>query len=255
MKVLFIHGMFMTPRCWENWEPRFRARGHETLAAAWPEHDTPVEEQRRRHPSAALGALTLDTVLEHLRGVARSLGKPALVGHSMGGLLVQLLLQEGLGACGVAIDSAPPKGVISLKWSFLKSNWGAVSPFAKIDLPIDLSLEQFAYAFVNGLPPEEQHAAYDRYYVPESRRVGKGPTTPAAAIDFKKEHPPLLFLAGGNDHIIPASLNRSNHARYAKSPSVTELRELPGRTHFTIGQKGWEEVADLALEFIAKHGA
>lgn len=251
MNVIFIHGMFMTPRCWEHWEPRFRARGHLTQAPAWPEHVAPVEELRARQPSAALGALTLDAVVEHHRAIARAAGRPVLVGHSMGGLVVQLLLAEGLGAAGVAIDSAPPKGVLSLRWSFLKSNWPAISPFARIDDPIGLTFEQFSYAFVNGLPPDEQRAAYDRYCVPESRRVGKGPTTKTAAIDFSKARAPLLLIAGENDHIIPASLNRSNHARYARSPKPAELREFPGRTHFIIGQRGWEEVADFALDWIA----
>jgi pimeloyl-ACP methyl ester carboxylesterase len=252
MNVIFVHGMFMTPLCWEHWEPRFRARGHTTQAPAWPEHDAPVEELRKRHPSAALGALTLDAVLEHFRPIARAAGKPVLIGHSMGGLIVQRLLAEGLGAAAVAIDSAPPKGVISLRWSFLKSNWPAISPFANGDQPVALSFEQFSYAFVNGLPPDEQRAAYDRYCVPESRRVGKGPTTPAAAIDFSKASAPLLLIAGENDHIIPASLNRSNQARYAKSPKPAELQQFAGRTHFIIGQKGWEEVADFALDWIAK---
>jgi pimeloyl-ACP methyl ester carboxylesterase len=252
--MVFIHGMYMTPRCWERWESYFKDAGYRTIAPAWPEHDAPVAEQRARHPNPRLGALTLDEVVAQHRDLVRGLEEPPiLVGHSMGGLIVQLLLQQGLGAAGIAIDSAPPKGVLSLKWSFLKSNWPALNPFASADRPIALSFEQFQYAFVNMLSPEGQRAAYEEQYVPESRRVGRGPTTPAAAIDFARERPPLLLVAGADDHIIPASLNRSNYERYRKSPSVTDLREFPGRCHFTIGQDDWREVADYVLQWVRGH--
>jgi pimeloyl-ACP methyl ester carboxylesterase len=167
----------------------------------------------------------------------------------MGGLIVQLLLSRGAGAAGVAIDSAPPKGVISLKWSFLKSNWPVISPFAAKDKPHLLTIDQFQYAFAGSLTDEELHAAYDRYVVPESRRVGNAPTTKVAQIDFAGLRAPLLFVAGGADRIIPASLNWSNYQRAGASPALTEFREFPGRTHFTLGQAGWEEVADFVIDW------
>jgi len=249
--VVFIHGMFMTPSCWEKWEPYFQSRGYKTLAPAWPEHELPIAEQRKA--SAKLSAVTLEEVLERYRKVIRELGPdnpPILVGHSMGGLIVQLLLQEGLGAAGIAIDSAPPKGVISLKYSFLKSNWPVISATAKIDEPIVLSQDDWNYAFANCVAPEEQKASFEQYAVPESRRVGKGPTTAVAKIEYDRTRPPLLFIAGELDHIIPASLNRSNYGKYQGSPSITDFREFPGRCHYIIGQRGWEEVADYALEWI-----
>ncbi len=251
--VVFVHGMFVTPLCWNEWQAYFQARGYETIAPAWPEHELPVEEQRKRHPSKQLGAVTLEQLLDHYRAAIKGLDeKPILIGHSMGGLIVQLLLQEGLGSAGVAIDSAPPKGVISLKWSFLKSNWPAISPSAKLDEPIALSFEQFQYAFLNNLPEDKARAAYQGYYVPESRRVGKGPTTDVAKIDFTKARPPLLMVAGSEDHIIPASLNRSNYGRYSKSPAVTDFREFPGRAHWIIAQDNWQEVADFVLDWLGK---
>lgn len=253
--AVFVHGMFMTPLCWEHWTKHFEQRGYKTHAPAWPEHDAPIEEQRKRHPSAALGALTLDQVLEHYRKVLRALDeKPILVGHSMGGLIVQRLIEEGLGAAGVAIDSAPPKGVISLKYSFLKSNWGAISPTAKLDEPISLTFEQFQYAFVHTLPPAEQQAAYERYVVPESRRVAKGPTTEAAALHYERPRPPLLLLAGAEDHIIPASLNHANFQKYQNTPAIIDFHEFQSRTHWIIAQKGWQEVADYALDWIRAAG-
>lgn len=253
-KIMFVHGMFVTPACWRDWQSHFEARGYQTLAPAWPQHDIPIADQRGRHPSAELGAVTLADLLARYREALRGLDeKPILIGHSMGGLIVQLLLQEGLGAAGIAIDSAPPKGVISLKYSFLKSNWPAISPFAKLREPISLSLDQFKYAFVNTLPPDQQQAAYDTQVVPESRQVGKGPTTDTAKIDFARARPPLLLIAGEKDHIIPASLNRDNFRKYAKSPSITEFKEFPGRDHWIIAETGWQEVADFALAWIQKN--
>lgn len=252
--VVFVHGMYMTPLCWEKWEPYFQAKGYKTLAPAWPEHDAPIEEQRKAHPNPKLGALTLDAVLAHYRTVLRGLEeKPILVGHSMGGLIVQILLAEGLGVAGIAIDSAPPKGVISLKYSFLKSNWPAISPSAKLDQPILQSQADFDYAFANCVAEPERKAAFARYAVPESRRVGKGPTTDVAKINFLGKRPPLLLLAGSADHIIPASLNRSNYEKYEQSPSITDFREFEGRCHYTIGQAGWEEVADYILDWVTKN--
>jgi pimeloyl-ACP methyl ester carboxylesterase len=206
--VLFVHGMSMTPLCWENWEPFFQKKGYKTMAPPWPEHAVSVDEQRKRHPYAPLAALTLEQVVDHYRKIIRGLDeKPILVGHSMGGLVVQLLLAEGLGAAAVAIDPAPPKGVISLRWSFLKSNWPAVSPSTKLDKPTTLSFEDFQYSRANTLPRDLQRAQYDRYIVPESMRIWKGPGTQAAVIDYRNPRPPLLIIAGEKDRIIPASLN------------------------------------------------
>lgn len=249
--VVFLHGMFMTPRCWEHWVPRFEAEGLQTLCPPWPHHDGAPEDLRGRHPHAELGRLTLASVASHLEGIVRNLGeKPFLVGHSMGGLLVQLLVGKGLARAGVAIDSAPPKGVFVPSWSFLKSNWPVVNPFVSGDEPYLMSVEDFAYAFAHTLSADECRAAYERYVVPESRHVGRDSTGDAAAVDFAKPHVPLLFLAGELDQIIPAKLNAANFAKYKDVSSSRELHTFLGRTHFLLGQPGWEEVAQKTLDFL-----
>jgi pimeloyl-ACP methyl ester carboxylesterase len=252
--LVFLHGMFMTPRCWSDWLPRFRAAGFDATAPAWPLHDFPPDELRRRHPEAVLGRLTLDELVTHFEKLLRAMPeKPALVGHSMGGLLVQLLLARGLATAGVAIDSAPPKGVLSLKWSFLKSNWPMISPFAPKHEPHLLTLEQFRYAFAHTLTDAELRTAYAEEVAPESRLVANGPTTPIAKIDFAAPRPPLLLVAGGADRIIPASLNRKNFRKYPPSAGVTDFHEFPGRAHYTLGQSGWQEVADYVLDWLKTH--
>ncbi len=242
--IVFVHGMYMTSLCWAPWMKYFEASGYRCLAPAWPGRDKPAEVLRRNHPDAQLGRLTLTTVLEHLDQTIRSLEEqPILVGHSMGGLIVQLLRQRNLAAATIAIDSAPPQWVFTTKWSFLKSNWAHITPFAQWSEPVWMSFERFQYAFVNGLPLEEQQSAYELLVVPESRRVPAESLTHVGRIDFRKNGTPLLLIAGSNDHIIPASLNRTNYSRYRKSGSRVDFRTFEGRTHFIIGQKNWEEVA------------
>ena len=250
--VVFIHGMYMTPLCWEQWLDYFRAKGYTCIAPAWPGRDQPIDTLRQRHPDPQLGQLTLSKVLAHLVDTIKSLDeKPILIGHSMGGLIVQLLLQKDLAAAGVAIDSAPPLGVITTKWSFLKSNWPHITPFASLSQPIAMTFERFQYAFANTLPLAEQRAAFEKYVVPESRRVPRESLT--ARIDFNKPHPPLLLIAGSIDNIIPASLNKSNYNKYKSSSSVTDFKEFPGRNHYIIGQQNWEEVADTILAWLNDH--
>jgi pimeloyl-ACP methyl ester carboxylesterase len=242
--IVFVHGMFMTPLCWEQWVGYFQSQGFTCAAPAWPGRDRPVEALRAAHPDPALGRLTLADVVEHMAEFVRALpGKPVLIGHSMGGLVVQLLLQRGLGAAGVAVDSAPPAGVFTAQPSFLRANWPMINPFISAGEPRRMSFADFQYAFVNGMPAEAQKAAYDRYVVPESRRVPRQSLTSVGRVDFRKPHAPLLLIAGADDHIVPAGLNRTNYARHKASASVTDFKEFSGRVHFIIGQAGWEEVA------------
>jgi pimeloyl-ACP methyl ester carboxylesterase len=251
--ILFIHGMYMNSLCWEGWLPYFQEKGYEVLAPDWPGRNQPIEVLRKNHPDPQLGQLTLSRVLEHFVNIIQELDeKPVIIGHSMGGLVVQLLLQRDLAAAGVAIDSAPPMGVFTTKWSFLKSNWAHITPFVSQSHPIEMTFERFQYTFVNTLPLSEQQAAYERYVLPESRRVPR--ESLLARVDFKKPRPPLLLIAGSADHIIPASLNKSNHARYKASPSRTDYKEFEGRTHFIIGQKNWKEVADYVLAWLDEKG-
>lgn len=251
MDIVFIHGMFMTPLCWEHWIDYFQGKGYHCTAPAWPGRDKPIDQQRKRPIDAELGRLKLQDVVDHMQRVIQVRPrKPILIGHSMGGLVVQLLLQKDLAAAGVAIDPAPPQGVVTTAWSFLRSNFPAINPLVPATRPVEMSFEQFQYAFVNTLPLQEQRAAYDRYIVPESRGVPTQSLTSVGRVDFKRPHAPLLITAGEKDHIIPSSLNRSNYARYKDHGSVTELKEFGGRDHFGIGEAGWQEIADFILSWL-----
>jgi pimeloyl-ACP methyl ester carboxylesterase len=251
--IVFVHGMFVTPLCWEQWIAYFQSKGFQCVAPAWPGRDQPIETLRKNHPDAQVGNLTLAAVVENYATTIKQLSeKPIVIGHSMGGLITQLLLQQDLAAAGIAIDSAPPMGVITTRFSFLRSNWPVINPLVSKTEPYFMPFEQFQYTFVHTLPLAEQRAAYDKYVVPESRQIGRASLSSVAKIDFKKPHPPLLLIAGTDDHIIPAPLNRNNFTKYKQSSSVTDFKEFAGRTHFIIGQKNWEEVADYCLAWLNK---
>ena len=240
--IVFIHGMYMNSLCWEHWITFFESRGYQCLAPAWPGRDRPVEALRNQDHDPHLVDLSLNDVIRHYSDVIHSLPvKPILIGHSMGGLVVQVLLQREQVSAGVAIDSAPPMGVLTASWPFLRSNWPHITPFVSLGNPVEMSFPRFQYTFTNDMPLSDQQAAFDRYVVPESRRVPRESLT--AKIDFSRPHAPLLLVAGSDDHLIPASLNRTNFARYNLSPSKTDFKEFAGRTHFIVGQDGWEEVA------------
>jgi pimeloyl-ACP methyl ester carboxylesterase len=254
--VVFIHGMYLTPDSWQHWERYFEAQGFNTHSPAWPLHDLSIEEQRNLHPSDTLAALSLDEVVEHYRTYISTLDeKPIVVGHSMGGLIAQLLLQEDLIAAGIAIHSGPPQGVISVEPAFLKANWPMLNPLISAAEPLLLTFKQFQYGFVNGMDLAEQEQAYADNIVPESRRVGRATTTRAAALNTELARGPLLLISGGRDRTITPSLNYANFSAYHDTPAITDYKQFPERNHWTIKQEGWENVADFIIQWVENNRA
>jgi pimeloyl-ACP methyl ester carboxylesterase len=257
--IVLIHGLWMTPRSWEGWVDRYRARGHEVIAPAWPGMEDDVEELRR-DPSP-IARLDAAQIIDYYDSFIRELPRPPiLMGHSFGGAFVQVLLDRGLGAAGVAIDSAPVKGVLKLPWSTLRAAWPGLRNPLNRNRPVALTPEQFHYRFTNTLSPEESARVYERYAVPGAAQVlfdgalENLEPRPALRVDpAKDDRAPLLLIAGGSDHVAPASLNRANYNLYRKSNAVTDYREFPGRSHYTLGQDGWEDVADYALDWATQH--
>lgn len=249
--VVFIHGMFMSHRSWGNWVEFFTARGFRCHSPAWPGHEGEPADLRRSPPEI-LRKLTLGDVVQFHRTFIAGLGeKPLLVGHSVGGLITQRLINEGLAVAGAALDSAPPQGIFAAKWSFLKSNLPVVNPLAG-DAPYLFTLEQFHYAFCNTLTLDETRAVYDRYVVPESRNVARSVAGPDGKIDFARPHAPLLLIGGERDNIVPWELNQKNFAAYRHAESTTEFKLFPGRTHYLCGQEGWEEIARFVHDWLQR---
>jgi len=259
--IVLIHGLWMTPLSWEHWAERYHARGYEVLAPAWPGMDGDIE-QLRGDPNA-IEHLGIAEIVDHYDEIIRGLDSPPIImGHSFGGAFTEILLDRGLGAAGVAIDAAAVKGITKLPFSTLKSAFPVLKSPANAHRAVMLTPDEFHYAFTNSMTDEESAEAYQRYAVPGPGRVlfqgafaNFNPRTPDR-VDFRKDdRAPLLLIAGGSDQIVPASVDESMAKHYGKSAAITEYKEFPGRSHFTIGQDGWEEVADYALNWAAEHAA
>jgi pimeloyl-ACP methyl ester carboxylesterase len=241
--ILFITGAFVSNACWDEWKVFFNNKGYETLAPPWPQKDAPAEILRSRHPDTGVAALRLIDLASYFAEIAGGLHeKPIIIGHSIGGLIAQLLLQKGLGAAAVAIHSVPPQGIVTFKLSFLIAGWGPLGVFTNPNKTFMMSFSQWQYAFTNGMPEEWQEKAYCQFAIPESKRIVRDTITKAAKVGFSLPHAPLLFIAGEKDHTIPASLNYSNYKKYSHKGSVTAYHEFKGRNHFVLGQPGWQEV-------------
>jgi pimeloyl-ACP methyl ester carboxylesterase len=258
--IVLIHGLWMTPLSWEKWTERFAAAGHSVLAPAWPGFDRPIEEIRR--DTKPIEGLGVKEIADHYEGIVRGLDRPPIImGHSFGGLVTQILLDRGLGAAGVGVDPAAPRGVMVLPPAQLRVASIALKNPANRKKAQMMSAEQFHYAFCNVLSESESQQVYERYCVP-----GPGRTLFQAAlanfnpnavtkVDYKRDRAPLLLLGGGKDHTVPASVTRSNFKLQKKSPAVTEYKEYADRCHYTVGQDGWEAVADHALEWAVTQAA
>jgi len=253
--VVLIHGLWMTPLSWEHWVKRYTDRGYRVVARAWPGMDIDIEELRRK-PERVAG-LGVNDIVEHYEHIIGELDRPPIImGHSFGGLFTQILIDRGLGAAGVAIASAPVKGILLLPFSTLKSSFPALSNPFNYHRAAPLTPEQFHYAFGNNLSEADSRGAYGRYSVPgpdhvlfQAALANFNPNAPTA-VDFNNDtRAPLLLVSGGKDHISPTDLNRMNLNLYKMSKAVTEMKDYPNRSHFTLGEAGWEEVADYALEW------
>jgi pimeloyl-ACP methyl ester carboxylesterase len=164
--------------------------------------------------------------------------------------MTQIFVNRGLAAAGVAIHPVPPLGVFPYEFTFLKAGWKSLGVFTDLDETYMMSFEDWQYAFVNGMPLEEQQAAYEKYAIPESKTVSRGALSGAANVDFKKPHAPLLITAGDTDHIIPAHLNHRNFNAYETEGSVTDYKVFSGRNHFVLGQPTWKEDAAFIYDWI-----
>jgi pimeloyl-ACP methyl ester carboxylesterase len=256
--ILFIHGLWMTPRSWENWAARYESRGYKTLAPSWPGLEGEVEALNQ--DSTPLTMLDVPKIVDHYERIIRELDSPPIIiGHSLGGTITQLLLDRGLGAAGIGIAPGTVKGVRDLPLSTLKSARPVLgNPFNRGNAT-PLNLEQFHYAFGNTLSREESDKIYQRYHVPAANRVlfqvafaSLSPGSPVK-VDFARDkRAPMLFIAFENDHIVPPKAARHNAEKYKGAP--VEFKEFPHRPHFP-GAPGWEEVADYALTWAVENAS
>jgi pimeloyl-ACP methyl ester carboxylesterase len=254
--VVFVHGGWVTPACWDPFKSYFEANGYHCLAPAWPGKDRPVEAIRA-DPSPLAG-LGITEIVDHYERIIRELDEsPILIGHSFGGLFVQLLIDRGLGAAGIAIDSAPPKGIFAFAPTTLVSLGRILMiPFGWRKV-VRWSYPEYRYAFVHTMTPDQQRQIWETQIIPDSGRpffeAGYSfldPHSPAAVDFANPDRPPLLFISGDADRAMAPSTVRRMVRAHQASPVRTDFRSFPGRTHWIIAQEGWKEVADSCLEWI-----
>lgn len=250
--IVLIHGLWMTPRSWEHWITRFESRGFKVIAPAYPGFEVEVEALRK-DPSVIAKTTITDTV-DHYEKIIRGLGKPPIImGHSFGGTITQLLLDRGVCAAAVCVNSALVRGIKIVPLSQARSLFPFLSNPARRNEAIGFTPEQFHYAFTNVISEDESQKLFDRYHIPAPANIiwdgvlANFKSDSPAAVDFKRARGPLLFIAGGEDHIMPAAVNRSNYHHYSESPSITNYIEFADRPHFMVGLKDWETIADTAL--------
>jgi len=256
--LLLIHGAWLSARSWERFEEFFERRGYAASAPEWPRKDGDVEELRENEE--ALAGLGLSEIVDHYEQLIRGLdASPLLIGHSFGGLIVELLLDRGLGRAGVALSPAPPKGILLLPFSSLKAASPALAHPSRWHGTVPLTLEEFTYGFVNTYSPEEAAAAYERYAVPETGQIfyeagfANFHLHPPTELHFKNgDRAPLLIVGAEQDHTVPASVSATQYRKYEKSPARTEYLEFEGRPHLFVVGEGWEEVAEAIDGWLGK---
>jgi pimeloyl-ACP methyl ester carboxylesterase len=248
-EILLIHGMYMNARSWQPWVSMGNDRGFACTALSWPFHEgEPAHLRSKIDP--ALGRLTFGQIVGFYKKYIESLAaRPMLIGHSIGGLVVQKLVNDGYAHSAVVISSAPPQGILSLDPTFYRANFPHINPFAG-NRPIEMTRKRFHFTFGNTMSRADSDIAFTNFVVPESRNVPRSTLTTQAKIDFKKPHVPLLMISGDTDHLIPLTLAKRNFAAYKLVAGDIEFREFSGRSHFICNEPGWEEVANVAFNWL-----
>ena len=255
--IVLIHGLWMTPLSWEHWVPYYEAKGYRVVTPTYPGFDIGIEALREN--PEVIAKLTVPDTVDHLATEIEKLGKPPIImGHSFGGTLTQLLVARGLGAAAVAINSAPTEGVRVSPPSQLKSFFPILTHPSTFHGAFGYTPEQFHYTFTNTLSRADSDRVHERYHIPAPGNwvwaygliANLKPGHQETWVDYSRDsRAPLLFIAGGADHIMPSSVNRSNADHYSASAARTDFHEFPGRSHWTCGEPGWEAVADYAVEW------
>jgi alpha-beta hydrolase superfamily lysophospholipase len=253
--IVLIPGLWLSATSWEHWVERYQNKGFEVLARNWPGLEGEI--QSLREDASSVDDVGFDEVVDHFEKLVRPLDRPPIImGHSFGGSIVEILLDRGVGAVGVAIDPGPIKGVLKLPFSELKSASPGLRNPKNRHRAVMLTPEEFHYAFTNTLTDQESAAMYERYAIPgpgkalfQAAFANFHPHSPTKVDFHNDDRAPLLLIAGEVDQTAPVAVTRNEYKLESKSKAITGFKEFAGRSHFTIGQPGWEAIADFALEW------
>jgi non-heme chloroperoxidase len=256
--VVFVHGLWLLPSSWDRWASAFEDAGYTALAPGWPDDPETVEEANAN--PEVFAHKTVGQVADHYADVIGQLErKPAVIGHSFGGLLAQMLAGRGLSAATVAIDAATFRGVLALPISALKSARPVIGNPANHHRAVPLTYEQFRFGFANAVSEDEAHELYETYAVPASgtplfqvATANVNPWTEAKVDTKNPDRGPLLLISGEKDNTAPGAMAEGTFKKQQRNAGVTEIIELPNRGHALVIDSGWREVADTALGFVKR---
>ena len=256
--VVFVHGLWLLPSSWDRWAALFEEHGYTALTPGWPDDPDTVQEANA-HPEVFAGK-SIGQVADHFETIIRGLDhKPAIIGHSFGGLLAQILAGRGLAAVSVAIDPAPFRGVLPLPISSLKSAFPVLGNPANRNRAVPLTYEQFRYGFANAVSEEEARQLYEDFAVPASGKplfqaaaANLNPWTEAKVDTKNPDRGPLLIISGEKDHTVPWAIANASFQQQQGNEGVTEIAEAKGRGHALTVDSGWREVAEEALAFVKR---
>ncbi len=257
--IVFVHGLWLLPSSWDHWRTHFEALGYSTLAPGWPDDPETVDEARA-HPEVFANK-SLKVIAEHyLEAVGQLRRKPALLGHSFGGAIAQMLAGQGRALASVAIDPAPFRGVLPLPYSSLKSASAVISNPANYTRAVALTYEQFRYGWANAVPEAEARELYEKYHVPgaakplfQAATANVNPWTDDQVDTTNPARGPLLLISGEQDHTTPWAVVSASYDRQKRNPGVTEIIAMPDRGHSLTIDHGWKAVAEAAQAFLATH--
>jgi len=256
--VVFIHGLWLLPSSWDRWAEVFEEAGYTPLTPGWPDDPETVAEANAN--PEVFAHKTVGQVADHFDEVIRQLTKkPAVIGHSFGGLLAQIIAGRGLAAVTVAVDPAPFRGVLPLPISALKSSRPVLGNPANRNHAVPLTYEQFRFAFANAVSEDEAKELYETFAVPASgaplfqaATANLNPWTEAKVKTKNPDRGPLLIISGEKDNTVPWSIANASYKRQHRNQGVTEIVEIPNRGHALTIDNGWREVADTALAFVKR---
>ncbi len=257
--VVFVHGLWLLSSSWDRWRTLFEERGYTTLALGWP--DDPETIAAANDDPEVFAHKRIGQVTQHyLDAIGQLKIKPAVIGHSFGGLIAQKIAGEGVSAVTVAIDPAPFRGVLQLPLSSLKAGSAVLGNPLNYTRAVPLTYEQFRYAFANAVQEDEAHQLYTTFAVPASgvplfqdATANLNPWTEARVNTKNPARGPLLLISGEKDNTVPWALTHGAYTQQEKNPGVTDIREIPNRGHALTIDHGWQEVAEIALTFITQH--
>jgi len=251
--IIFIHGMFQNAKSWSAWTKYFSDRGYECLAKSWPLHEG-EPSALRAHPPAGLGDLRLQAVIDEYAALCQAQPRPPIViGHSVGGLIVQKLAELGLVKAGVAISSVAPNRMLAFDWGFFRNSLQITNPLVG-DAIFEMTPEGFHKNFANTLDANASNLAYEQTATHDSRNMLRDCMLDTGHIDLHRPHAPLLFIAGEADEIIPPQLCEKNSQAYDDLSSIANYTSFPNRSHFICGEPGWEEVTLDVANWLSVNG-